>query len=139
MWTASYEYRMEYGHDREGRRFPTLTFRMLTPVDSSSIVDVEAYLDCGAERSLFDGRIGGLLGIDLLSGQPLRYESATGSGLSANIHPVRLVHAELGTFDLRAGFTTGELRRNLLGRDFFNLVQIGFRENQLAFFVTPTP
>jgi hypothetical protein len=37
------------------------------------------------------------------------------------------------------GFSSGEIHRNLLGRDFFNLAQIGFRERHLTFFITPSP
>jgi len=32
-----------------------------------------------------------------------------------------------------------EISRNLIGRDFFNLVQVGFREKYLTFYLTPTP
>ena len=43
------------------------------------------------------------------------------------------------TIDLDIGFSTVPLRRNLLGRDFFNLVQIGFRERQQVFYVRGEP
>ena len=52
--------------------------------------------------------------------------------MEACLHAVRLSHPELGCFDLEIGFSPFPLRRNLLGRDFFNLVQIGFRERQQA-------
>lgn len=139
MWPVSYAHRLDYSHDLAGKRFPRLTFRVSNPADPSLAVDVKAYLDSGSERSLFDGRIGALLGVDILRGERIRFASATGSSFTATIHPVRLVHEDLGRFDLEVGFSTGELQRNLLGRDFFDLIQIGFRENQLAFFVTPRP
>ena len=62
-----------------------------------------------------------------------------GGVLPATLHAVQLSHADLGTFELEVAFSTTEIRRNLLGRDFFDLVQIGFREHHLAFFITPTP
>ena len=139
MPTVHYQFELDYPHDGEGRRFPRLTFRLSSPRDATSFLDVEAYLGSGSERSLFNGRRGAVLGIDILSGGRIRYQSAAGGHLSATIHPVRLVHEELGAFDLEVGFTSTEIERNLLGRDFFNLVQIGFRENHLRFYVTPKP
>jgi hypothetical protein len=62
-----------------------------------------------------------------------------GAGVEARLHWVRLSHPELGDFDLEIGFTESPISRNLLGRDFFNLIQIGFRERYLTFYATPTP
>ncbi len=100
-------------------------------------MDVNTYLDCGSERSLFNGWVGAALGIDILSGPRMKFETAAGSYLTTTIHPVRLVHDDFGTFELEVGFSTSEISRNLLGRDFLDFVQIGFREHQLCFFVTP--
>jgi len=55
------------------------------------------------------------------------------------IHPVRLSHPDLSDFDLEVGFSTVPLRRNLLGRDFFSMVQIGFRERHQVFYVKAEP
>ena len=52
---------------------------------------------------------------------------------------MRLFHGDLGEFELEIGFSESPIRRNILGRDFFNLLQIGFRERYLVFYVTPTP
>ncbi len=139
MPTVSYDLELDYAHDRDGKRFPRLAFRLANPGVSTRTLDVLAYLDSGSERSLFNGWLGTALGIDILTGRRIRYESAAGGHVSATIHPVRLVHDDLGTFDLEIGFTTSEIQRNLLGRDFFNLAQIGFRENHLCFYVTPAP
>ena len=139
MVTISYEHEFEYTCDEYGKWVPRLTFRASTPEDQEIALDVEAYLDLGAERSLFNGEVGVALGIDVLTGKPITYQSAIGGHLSATIHPVRLVHDDLGAFDLEVGFTSSEIRRNLLGRDFFNLIQIGIREHHLSFYVTPVP
>jgi len=100
---------------------------------------VDAFLDSGAGHSLFDGGIAGGIGIDLLSGARKRYETTAGVLIDARLHRVRLSHLQLGNFELEIGFSMGAISRNLLGRDFFNLTQIGFRENQLTFLVSPTP
>ena len=139
MPTVSYDFKLDYACDRDGNRFPRLAFRLSSPGTSKRALDVLAYLDSGSERSLFNGWLAAGLGIDILSGPLIKYESAAGGHLSATIHPVRLIHDDLGTFDLEIGFTSGEIQRNLLGRDFFNLIQIGFRENHLCFYVTPSP
>lgn len=139
MYAVTYERRLAYAYDRDGKRFPRLTFRISSATDPSRAMDVEAHLDSGAEKSLFDGRIAAVLGFDVLDGPRMRYESATGSSFTATLHPVRLVHDDLGSYELDVGFTSSAFKRNLLGRDFFNLNQIGFRENRLSFLITPRP
>ena len=134
-----YQHRLEYSYDRDGKRFPRLSFRISTSEDPTRAMDVDAYLDSGSERSLFNGWIATGLGLDPFGGTSLRMASATGSSVTAAIHPVTLLHDELGMFNLEVGFTPLELKRNLLGRDFFSLVQVGFREHHLCFYVTPEP
>ncbi len=136
---VDYEYQIEYAHDPDGNRFPRLSFQVARADDPAVTVDTNAYLDSGAARSLFSGRIGMALGIDVLSGPDLTFQNTTGSRLVATLHPVRLTHPDLGSFTLEVGFSTTDIYRNLLGRDFFNLVQIGFRERFLTLFVTPSP
>ena len=59
----------------------------------------------------------------------LYYRSSTGAELVARLHKVRLVHDSLGSHELTVGFSERRIARNLLGRDFFDLFQIGFREH----------
>ncbi len=139
MTTVSYAHELDYGYDEDGARRPLLKCRLANVADPSLIVDVEAVLDSGAERSLVDGRIGVALGLDVIGGKRLTFETMAGSILAATLHTVQVSHLLLGTFKLEIAFSTGEIRRNLLGRDFFDLVQIGFREHHLKLFVTPTP
>lgn len=139
MTTVSYSHRFDYGYDQDGARFPQLSFRISNPDNPSIMVDVDAFLDCGAERSLIDGQIGALLGLEVLAGNRLTFETMTGALFPASLHTVQLAHADLGTFQMEVAFSTGEIRRNLLGRDFFDRIQIGFREHHLEFFVTPIP
>jgi len=136
---VTYEFALDYAHDPEGRRFPRLSLQLAKATEPAVTVDVDAYLDSGAERSLINGRLGAALGIDVLSGPELAYQTTVGNRLVATLHPVVLTHPDLGSFSLDVGFSITDIHRNLLGRDFFNLAQIGFRERHLTFYVTPTP
>ena len=139
MAIVSYSHRFGYGYDEGGERYPLLGFRVSNPENPALAADVDAAVDSGAERSLVDGQVGALLGFDVLGGPKLTFETMAGSYLPATLHKVQLAHADLGTFELEIAFSTTEIQRNLLGRDFFDLVQIGFREHHLEFFVTPKP
>lgn len=139
MPTIHYPFQINYSYDEDGNLLPRLAFAVSRPRSPGRLIDVDPYLDSGAERSLFDGWIGTALGLDLLSGPRIGYKTTMGTVLTATIHPVRLSHTDLGDFDLEVGFASVSLKRNLLGRDFFNLVQIGFRERHRAFFVSPEP
>ncbi|MBI3756435.1 MAG: hypothetical protein HY267_00510 [Deltaproteobacteria bacterium] len=139
MVTVQYAYEISYAHDPfTGDPFPILPLQVTNLSNPGIALDVNAYLDSGAQRSLFDGWIATSLGLDLLSGQALSYGSLGGI-IQGRLHQVRLSHFDLGEFDLEIGFSENPIRRNLLGRDFFNLIQIGFRERYLTFYVTPTP
>lgn len=139
MITVSYEHRFEYAHDADGGRFPRLEIRVAHPKNEDAALDVWAYRDSGAERTLFNGWIGSALGIDLLDGRELVYQTGSGGHLTARVHPLHLFHPDLGDFELEVGLSSSDIPRNLLGRDFFDRVQIGFREHQLAFFITARP
>ncbi len=139
MATVSYTHRFDYGWDENGNRLPLLKFRLASVGEPTLMIDTEAAVDSGAERSLLDGRIGVALGLDLLRGRQLTFETMAGSVFPTTLHTVEISHRELGKFELEVAFSTAEIRRNLLGRDFFDLVQIGFREHHLTLFVTPSP
>lgn len=139
MPTVTYTYHFPYGYSPQGRPFPILPIQLFNPSDKARSVEVAAYLDSGSERSLFDGTLARALGIDLLRGQRFTCFSAGGASIDAFLHPVAIQHPELGQFALDVGFSSVTLARNLLGRDFFNLVQVGFREHHLVFYVTPEP
>ncbi|MFQ5790117.1 MAG: hypothetical protein ACE5JI_06520, partial [Acidobacteriota bacterium] len=78
------------------------------------------------------------IGLDFIGGTRKNFQTAGRQIIEARLHEVRLHHEELGTFDLEVAFSD-QVFRNLLGRDFFNLIQIGFRERRLEFYVTPRP
>lgn len=139
MVTVAYEHEIPYGHDPNGRRYPRLTLRIENPVEPNEALDIDAHLDSGAERSLFDGRLAPLLGLDLLRGRELVLQSVTGMSVPTRLHRIRAKHADLGSFDLEGAFTTIPIGRNLLGRDFFALAQVGFRESRLTLYLAAQP
>lgn len=135
MPTVTYSHEFPYRQSLAGGTFPILPITIGAARHLARSADVIAYLDSGAQRSLFDGTLAGAIGLDLLAGRRLTMASTAGFLIDAIVHPVRLSHPDLGDFNLEIGFSTVPLRRNLLGRDFFNLVQIGFRERQQIFYV----
>ena len=65
MATAvSYSHRFEYSYDEDGGRSPLLSFRVSNLDNPSLMVDVDLIVDSGAERSLLDGQVGALLGLE---------------------------------------------------------------------------
>lgn len=139
MPTVSYRHAFDYSFDEDGERIPLLSFRVSNLQQPLLRVDVDFVIDSGAERSLLDGQLGVLLGLDMLGGSRLTFETMAGGSFPATLHSIQLAHSDLGTFELEAAFSTAGNRRNILGRDFFDLVQIGFREHQLTLLMTPDP
>ena len=137
MMVAGYSHTFAY-MDLGGGPSPALQLRVGAP-GGEVLIDVDAYLDSGASASLFSGDILQGIDLDLLAGKLKRYHSTFGAGIEARLHLVRLSHEQLGSFVLEVGFSTEPISRNLLGRDFFDRIQIGFREHQSAFFVEPSP
>ena len=138
MVTVEYQHRFNYRRFRS-RISPVLQVR-ITRQDNSGIgIDTDAYLDSGAEVSLFNGDLLAGLEMDLINNNRKSYGSTFGGSVTGYLHTVRLILPDVGDFSLEIGFSNGEIRRNLLGRDFFNLVQIGFRESQLEYYLNPRP
>jgi hypothetical protein len=131
MPNVPYTHEFAYTYSSQtGEPFPVLVLQLASPAHPEQALDIDAYLDSGAQRSLFDGRSGTALGLELFNGPELRYVSVAGVSLAARLHRVQLVHPALGSFALEVGFSTVPISRNLLGRDFFNFIQIGFRDLQ---------
>jgi len=133
--SIAYEYEFLYSQDEDGKLRPRLTLSVSNTAVTDSSLDIDAYLDTGAEVSLFNGSICQVIGINLLDGEPLHFRSTNSASVEARLHEVRLAHPDLGVFSLTLGFTIQQITRNLLGRDFFDLIQIGFREHHAKFFV----
>ncbi|MBI3799407.1 MAG: hypothetical protein HY268_20875 [Deltaproteobacteria bacterium] len=90
MPTVSYAYEFAYTYSSQtGDPFPVLALQIASPDHPEQALDIDVYLDSGAQRSLFDGRIGTALGLELFSGPELRYVSVAGVGLAARLHRVQ--------------------------------------------------
>jgi hypothetical protein len=136
--TVEYQHRFNYRQFRSGSS-PVLQVRITRQDIPGLGFDADAYLDSGAEASLFNGDLLAALEIDLLNNNQKSYGSTFGGSVTGYLHNIRLTLPDVGDFSMEIGFSHGEIRRNLLGRDFFNLVQIGFRERHLEYYLNPLP
>ena len=140
MVTVEYTHEFDYGHTEKEGVCPVIAVSMSPPeMSSDEGVEVDAFLDSGASISLFNGSFLRGFDIDVMNDRGKVFTSTAGVPLTAYLHRVTLTLPELGTFNLDVAFSIDPIRRNLLGRDFFKLVQIGFRENQLKYFLISTP
>jgi hypothetical protein len=136
--TITYQHECSY-RDLGTGEAPVLALSVSMAANSRNTIDVDAHLDSGAEVSLFNGFIIPSLGGELLNSNRKSFRSTAGDEVIAYLHRVRIVVPEIGNFDWEIGFSDRQIRRNLLGRDFFNRVQIGFRENHLKYYLNPSP
>ena len=75
MVNVEYQHEIPYAHDVNGKQYPRLTLRLANPADPDQALDVDAHVDSGTERSLFDGSLARGLGIDLLAGEAITLQS----------------------------------------------------------------
>jgi hypothetical protein len=135
---VDYQYSFNYRQLQFGS-YPIIQVRITRQDDPELAIDTDAYLDSGAALSLFNGDLLAALEIDLINDKSKSYSSTIGNSITGYLHEVRLTIPDIDDFNLEIGFSDVQIRRNLLGRDFFNLVQIGFRERQLEYYLTPLP
>jgi len=135
---VQYEHALDYVDTPRGP-VPALVVLVSAPSGTGRKFETIAHLDTGAERSLFDGDICVNLGLSLFSGRKRKFNFTGGGGPQGWEHSVAISHPALGSFDLEVSFSGGPITRNLLGRDFMNLIQIGFRERLQSFYVTVQP
>ena len=133
---VDYAHAFPYQYDVAGERHPILPLHLANPEHVDQRITVDGHLDSGCTRSLFDGRLGLAIGLDPTRGNTIPFISATGVSIRAVLQRVVLEHPLLGAFELEVGFSQVNLSRNLLGRDFFALTQLGFREHRMEFYVT---
>jgi hypothetical protein len=79
MVSVIYRHRFNYREFQSGR-YPILQLRLTYPGNDDAI-DVDAYLDSGAERSLFDGSLLGAFEIPLINEKPKTYASTAGAAV----------------------------------------------------------
>ena len=138
MVTVQYSIEFPY-RIHQDELFPMVMIALRNPATRES-VDQDAFLDSGASRSIFLGEVAHMIGLDLLEGEPWEFRTNTGQPVHARIHRVEMVLVDgMAPFSLDLAFSTDRLQRNLLGRDFFHLVQIGFRERYAQLLVEPVP
>ena len=106
MVSVTYSHQFGYLTTGDRGRFPGFLIQVQNPTRPALSVEVDAHLDSGAERSLFDGWIARSIGLDLLGGPVRRYAPTQGLPLEARIHHVVLVQPILGTFSVEVGFST---------------------------------
>jgi len=85
---------------------------------------------------LFNGGFASAIGLSLLDGAARTYGTTNKTEISARLHRVALWIPELGEFTMTLGFSLDDITRNILGRDFFSLVRIGFDERVQVFHVS---
>ena len=138
---VTYDHSFSYSVDEfSGKSFPGLEVRLSVPGNDDLVTDVNAHLDTGAEFSVFDGApLVANNRIDLMSGREVKLSAAVGHAITARIHRLNLSHPQLGRFTLDAAISTVPIRHNLLGRDFFQHLQIGFRELHQTFLIANSP
>ncbi len=115
--------------EADGSLFPGLIIELQNSRTGASTMEINAELDSGAEYTLFQGHWARAIGLDVFNGTPFTFGLANGLALDARILPVVISVGDLGRFNLQARFSTGPLIRNILGRDFFVLLPIGFDEH----------
>ena len=136
-YTHSFNYLVD---EFSGKSLPGLRLSLTLHGTDFPKADIRAYLDTGAEFSLFDGALlVSTLGMDLMAGPETGLSAASGVALAARIHRLELFHPDLGRFALDAAISTVPIRRNLLGRDFFRHLQMGFREFHHTFLINAAP
>lgn len=139
MAAVDFSFEAPYLISISGKSFPGLIVTLENTYDPSTAIEVRAALDSGAEYSLFDGQVAQAIGLDLISGAQFTFVTTGGATIDARILPVVIRHPNLDAFKMDLRFSTGKIRRDILGRDFFNLLQVGFREHHRLVYLSATP
>jgi len=139
METVGYTHTYPYRFLALDHRFPVLTVRLANPQRLQDAVEVDGILDSGTEISVFPATLAQALGVPPELGRPWRLETASGGVIHARRLWIALTIPDHGFHRIEPAFTWGEMARNLLGRDVFDLLQVGFRERHGTFFLGPNP
>jgi hypothetical protein len=131
MISVSYTHELPYVYGR-GRPRPTLRLEIRSIPHPTLAIETQADLDSGTDSTIFRGDLCSVIGLELMRGRETTFQTAlvNRESLVARVHRVKLVHELLGEFEMEAAFATEPIGRNLLGLDFFNVVQIGFQDRQ---------
>ena len=100
------------------------------------VADLWTLVDTGAELSLLEGVHLRHAGVDIFSGRAMNFSGFLGAGMTAYFHPVRVTVADL-QLELELPFSTGPVRREILGRDLLYYFRLELRERALEFQLAP--
>lgn len=139
MLIVAYAERYPYRYETVDRAYPIFTVMLRNPLDATQAVEADGFLDSGAEISVFGGWVAQAIGLDPTAGRPWRLESALGAAISARRMEVHVQIPGVGRYPLIPAFVLDEMKRNLLGRDIFNMMQLGFQERHQEFLLGPNP
>ena len=118
----------------EARDFPAIPVRLIS---AHGMIDFLAILDSGSEQSLFDGTLLAPIGLSLFQGKLISLRSLGGT-VDAYQHAVE-IEVQGHRFPCEICFSSQPIRHNLLGRNFFTHIQLGFRERHLEIYFEPNP
>jgi hypothetical protein len=120
---------------RDSRPRPLIAVRITY---GGTSIDRLAVVDSGADLPVFPKTAASILGIDLSVLQPRQSEGTAGS--VTTWYPICEVTAEGITRQCTVAIVDNTDSPYLLGRDpFFRLLQIGFRESLLEFYLSLSP
>lgn len=137
-------FNISFSHHFRYRLIPRVSSSLLFPALPIGLIgprgqeDLLAIVDTGAAYSLFDGNRAAAIGLDLMSGIPIRLGGLAGS-LLARLHRVTL--EIFGSwFDCEVAFSEQQIERELLGRhQLFNMARFAFREGISLGYFHPEP
>lgn len=107
--------------------YPCFLGILAHPHDGTSI-DVLLHVDTGAQRSFLDGSLLAAIGLEPKE-QELTFQTVSGESLGAQVHECLLGDEIIGLFSLPVCFSVNRLRRNLVGRDFLERVEMCLIQN----------
>jgi hypothetical protein len=128
---------LQYKRDTELVRLPILSIQIACNHNKETIW---ALIDSGAEISVFNSEIAGLLNIEIRSGKQFNLGGIVDNrGLHAWLHQVSMTVGDLGSISTMVAFTDSESPGlSLLGqKGFFDNYQIRFKRFQNVFEVWP--
>lgn len=132
LWTLNFKQRIDYRLEDE----------ITAPVElfsANAFVRVNAKLDTGSKFCIFQPRQAQLLGLDLESGAPERFRTATGT-FRAYGHEVRLAVGDLEWETIVYFAEPDKFPINVVGRiGFLDHVQAGLVDYEQLLYLNPYP
>lgn len=120
--------------------YPSDAKGILVPVvlkNGSETVHLIAYLDTGASNCLFERKFGELLNLDIETGEPKTFWTATG-WVNTFGHMITAEVLGLQTESMVYFFADNQINKNLLGRSgWLDRVRLGLIEYDQQFYIAP--